>query len=744
MAQENHSPLTCALEPGVQAQLQRLSLALRLGVALRGLGWSLVALVAAAWVSLVTDYGLYRLTVEHLSLNTRLLVNGACLALCLLVAWKRLLRSVFRSYSDADLASLVERCHPQLQDRLLSAIHFALAGGEGHGASVELMRKVAHEANQAARALRFSSVLRFRPVWVALSSAGGFVALSGASLWAIGDVAEPWAARNLLLKDSSYPKQTVLRIAGPDPIRVMRGDPLSLTVTAQAPSVAPERVIFHMRFPSLGETSESVAGSPQDRRAYVKLFPMVNEPFRFYVTGNDDRTEWRAVEVVEPPDLRELDVEVRSPVYTNVPPKKVRRGVSTLDVPEDGGLVLAGLATKDLDEVRLLVDDQEAGNVRIVPDSGGAPRRVEAQLALRPARPFRPVLSLRIVLRDTEGFENPKAASYHLTLRQDQPPSVCVEAVRMGGDITSQAAIPLAVTSRDDYGVAALHLDWSVQSAPQKTQQELLRAYTPSLVEPQAVEFVFDLRQATAQGEGGAPPLQVGETLRLQAMATDTRPPASGGAQKSLSNLLTFRIVTAEELVAKSLDAQRALREQIGQTVEMQTDARDRCRSALAQARQATTAGLAFREAASILDTQQQIEDLLSGVLKRLEVLLEQLRNNRALAGEDELRLRLSVIEPLRQIIQQAVGPLVRRFEAAKALAGERELAAELEALIPLQDTVIRGLEAVVAEMIKVESAQHVESSLRTLIKMGDQVREIMKQKKGPEETPPKPGPDNR
>jgi hypothetical protein len=152
----------CALDPGVLQALRRLHVSLRLRLALRGLGWTLAAALGAAWVSFLVDYGLHRLTVRHLPLGPRLVVDGLCLAAVGLVAWRRLLRAVGRRYSDADMAALVERGHAELQDRLLSAVHFTRGAGARHGASAELVRKVVAEANAAARAVRLVVIVGWR------------------------------------------------------------------------------------------------------------------------------------------------------------------------------------------------------------------------------------------------------------------------------------------------------------------------------------------------------------------------------------------------------------------------------------------------------------------------------------------------------------------------------------------------------------------------------------------------------
>jgi predicted phage tail protein len=718
-----------ALDPRVQSQLRRLGALLLLRLALRGLAWTIVALLAAGAVSFAVDYGLYRLTAHHLPLAARSALNALCLGAAGFVAWKRLFGPCLRSYADADLAALVERGHPQLEDRLLSSVHFARAGGSGPGASPQLIRQVTVQATLAAAGLRFDAVLHAGPMWRALAVAGAALLMGGLVALASPSVFGRWLGRNVLLREEAYPRRTVLRIEGGNPIRVLRGEPLSVRVNAREGRVAPASVTFHMRFASGSQAAEDVAPLADDRLVYVKTFAMVNEPLALRVSGNDDRTDEVRIEVVDPPELRELELEVRSPPYTLLAPRKARRGIGALEVPEDGVIALVASASKDIDRATVHLDQDQVASCRI---DG---RRIETEFAVKAPRPYRPSMHMRIALRDVGGFENAKAASLNLTLRQDQAPTVRMEAGRIGGEITPVAILPLIVAPRDDYGIAALKLQWSVQSAPQRTQEEILNTWRTPVSEPGQLPYAMDLRQLAARDQKGAPPLQVGETLRLQAVALDSRPPASGGAQTGVSNLVTFRIVTPDELMAKAIETQRALREQISQTVEMQKDVRDRLLAAQSNAASATTLALALRDVGTAHDTEQQIEDLLGGTAERLQVLLEQLRNNRAVSGEDEVRLRTGVIEPLQQARQHAISPLVAKLEAVRAMSDAQALSAELARLISAADAAIRALEAIVSEMLKVESAQHVEGGIRALIKLGDEVRQTMK-KQGVGETP--------
>jgi hypothetical protein len=566
----------------------------------------------------------------------------------------------------------------------------------------------------------------------------GALVLATAALAAVGaSLALPWAERNLLLRDANYPKRTVLRVEGGNPIRVMRGEPLTLKVSVEPGKFAPRDVTFHLRFPSAGLTVERVAASPADPRAYVKSIPTVVEPFSFRVAGNDDKTGEVRVEIVEPPELKEVEIEIRSPVYTGVAPRKTRRGSGIIDVPEDGVLALDGVATKALSEARMFLDDAPGPSLRIGAANGNARRRIEGEIPIKAAVPFRPSMTLRIELKDTDGFLNKKAASYNLIVRQDQPPVCQMETDGIGGEITTNALIPLAISAKDDYGIFAIHLEMSVQSDPKKVRQDPMHAYQPPVPEPETLRKAMDLRLVGRDDSSNTPPLNVGETLRFQAVATDSRPQ---NPFKTRSNLLTFRIVTPEDLASKAVDAQRAVREQLSQVIEMQKETRDRCQAAAKDAQQPTTLGLARREVSSAAEAQEQIRDLLANASGRLESILGNLRNNRAIGSDDELRMRTRIINPIARAANEDGPRIAARLVKAKTVVSGEDLARELLDVAAEQERrIVRVLEEVVGEMIKLETADQVERNVRALIRQTEQVRDVMKTGSGLKPPPPAP-----
>jgi len=715
------------IDPFVERKLAGLRAALRAVVALRGAAWVLVALAATVAATLIVDYGLHRLTLKHMTVAQRLVPLGLCLAGVAEAAWRLLLAPLLAPLAGEELALVVERAHPELGDRLISALQFRRGDGGARGTSGELAARVAVQLNEQARALRFADAVDGRPArrhaLLALAAAG-VVAL----LWLLMPaLMRSWFRRNVLLADVPYPKRTELWVEHAGRLRVVRGGTLDVVVRADPNLAVPDAVTFHMRFASAGALEEDVPPAPDEPAKFAKRFKGVNEPFTFHVTGNDARSEELSVDVAEPPQLADVAFQVAPPDYTRLPPVGVARAQGTLQVPEQSWVTVTAAATKPLRAARMFLDGAEAGTCRVTgPDSPPAASAVWGRFQLLPAKPFRPSMALWFELTDSEGFVNPRAAQYNIAVVPDKPPVLQIETAGVGGQVTGKARIPLRVSARDDYGLGAVELVWSIQSLGGKGHRQLVRDFEGREKSPPALEHVFDLLRRDPNAPDGAPELDRGETLHLQAEARDALPPPAG-PNRAVSNLITLKVVSEEELLVALLDSQRALRDQFERAIELQKDVQLKTGSAAERAVQAGGLNEARRMTASVGDQQQQVLDLVGEVAGRLAGILERMRNNRVAAEADMQRLDRRIIAPLKALTGGAMREAIAGLVAARDVSQPLPLAAELRRLAGLEGQVLRQLEAVLAEMVKVESAQEVERRLRMVIKISRDVRDAAK-----------------
>ncbi len=389
------------LDPQILARLRRLRLAIRWWLAVEGLASLVLAIAAAAVASLVVDYGLYLLTRQHMTVPQRLLIVAGCFAGVAYAAWRFLLRPQWTRLTDHDLAMVVERRHPELADRLASALLFGrVADPAAIGASAAMMDLTARQASEMAGPLRFTDALRLDRA-ARLSSAAAAAMLLILGLSALhGPVMRQWYARMVLLRDAQYPRSTHLVVEGGPVFRVGRGSSLTVTVRADRQKVVPPQVTFHLRFPSAGQFEETVGPASPGDSAFVKRFEVVSEPFEFHVTGGDDRTEAFRVEVADPPHLQQVTFTIDAPAYTRLPPRTIGSAQGVIHLPVDSVVTVTGTANKDLAEATILLDGQVAGRCTIgdSPEIDGSrrPRTFSGRFVAAAPRPFRPSMSLRL------------------------------------------------------------------------------------------------------------------------------------------------------------------------------------------------------------------------------------------------------------------------------------------------------------------------------------------------------------
>lgn len=569
--------VAATLRPLLAEQLRRLR---------RRYLWHGTALLAAAVGLLV---GLF-FGLDHwlrLPLPIRLLHTAAIGALAIWVAHRHLRYPLTRPFGDVELAAWIEATFPELNQRLVSALQLrAASDSDLRNQSSAMIDRVVADATEGARRLPLDRLFDARRT-LRFAAVASVVVL----LLTVGAFADPATARAFVLRhlgfSTDYPRLTTLIVelppAGQDMHRRDTGDVVELMlpagadlhVSVLAEGTVPKDVFLDVTPQSASGSAgdaRSIAMSPRPGNRFRHVFRRLSGSFEFHARGGDDDRGDRTVIVrtVHPPQVATLAARVVPPAYTGV------------DAIEQTGGAIEALAGS---EVTLTLSTttavQKAAMVFL--ESG---RRLEMQPTTlqddsATATVYRSVFALeqsdryQIELVAPSGLRNPNPGTYPIAALQDYAP---VGKWLLPDDealmLLPNALLCVRLDVRDDFGLVAV--DFAAERAGSRTLARSLHATgdgarprTEPVVLTELVE-VKDLLGAAANPGN--------DSVVLSAALRDNRAPQANTTE--LPHRIV-QIVDAPQLASAIAKAFRALREEVDQALEIQTDRRTRLQDLL-------------------------------------------------------------------------------------------------------------------------------------------------------------------
>ena len=564
-----------------------------------GLGW----LLAAVALLLLAHFALDRL----LDLPTALRVL-ALVALAVYLGFairRRLLYPMSRRLGTDDLALLVERVHPELHQSLISAVQ--LDAARARGDSPGLITVVQDQAAADIAQIDVGDTLRAertRRVW---AFAGGF-----AAIWFVVVLLAPqsygvWVQR-LFGSSISYPRETFLTLEIPADqgnYAVTTAEDGSLRVKLARGGELPVNVDAEGTVPKIVELRDARGRRwPMSRRGashFRHVFRRVLEPLTFYAVGGDDPgTPSVRVEILVPPAITDLNVEVEAPAYTGRETTKREGGL--VEALPGSKITLRFRATTPLETASIQL--QEAGT-KIDASLDETPRENEGSDVETPvwiARFAMPEKTdrYRISLLGLNGLKELSKTLYSLVPTPDRKPSVQLFSPGASLEaLTKGASFPLRFVAKDDYGLTRISLktrigkeelrdvvvfDSSRASKEDKPGEGTGDGNTggdrKTGTDAQQ-EYVHVALSSPAQLlEGSQRELQEGERISLELVSVDNRQPE---AQEGRRAQFKIDILDPEELLRRLQSKLRGTRGTVERGLKVQREQRMRLEAFAAQ-----------------------------------------------------------------------------------------------------------------------------------------------------------------
>jgi hypothetical protein len=356
---------------------------------------------------------------------------------------------------------------------------------------------------------------------------------------------EPWTATRIL-NDSIDPQDG----------KVREGTPV--TISARVEGEIPSHATMHHRRPGGVWQSSTMRADDNNTDKFRFTIPQMSESFEYYLTAGDARSRSFNLEVVRPPQVKNLGIAYTPPPYTEQK-KQVLSGTEGNISGLAGTRVDFELeATNPLAWARLLT--RTGQTFELAPREDGKTWGVSFRLwepnakmvAGLSGKELNGPTSYQIKMQDTGGENNNDPLWRNIVLTPDQVPIVNVQAPERLG-VQPDAVLPeFVIESRDDHGLASVRLLYRVNDGEPK----ILAEFDHSKGAPRlhtTDRFRWELRSAG---------LKVGQRVEYWAEALDRNNitgPGKGESRRLVLEVIDV-VKAAETFDVKVLDYADELR----------------------------------------------------------------------------------------------------------------------------------------------------------------------------------------
>ncbi|PSQ55270.1 MAG: hypothetical protein BRD28_00850 [Bacteroidetes bacterium QH_10_64_37] len=344
--------------------------------------------------------------------------------------------------TDQEVARTVGAHHPVVADRLVNLLQ--LAEGQGsHAPTPYVDRAVQHLAEQIDE-VEFDDVADFEPArsaarWAALPLLAVLAFLLAAPSTFLG------ASGRLLAPQTDFDRPAPFEFAvTPGHARLVKGD--SLRISVRTTGTVPETATLLLRNPD-DESPQRIALQADTTGTFRHTVPNLRRPLRYRVVASPVRTQWFAVEVAQRPFLRQLQLQVIPPAYTDRPARKLAPNVGDVTaLPGAQVRVSATLGGAPVADASLDFENGPTQSLTVTDDSatGRFPIQREDTYVLR--------------LQSDGGIPNRDPIRYDVSLQADARPSVTFLQPDGTAELTPSLTQQLRLQLSDDYGFQRVEL----------------------------------------------------------------------------------------------------------------------------------------------------------------------------------------------------------------------------------------------------------------------------------------------
>ena len=369
---------------------------------------------------------------------------GSLLAIVAVFGWF-LVRPLLRRIPDTKLARYIEERHPEIQDRLVSAIEL----GQKEGEKNPLLPLLFSDAFNQVRPIEPRTLFNPREPFLSSLAASGLVC-SFALLLLFGPDFLHYATIKLYA-DWLYPQaKSIYAIeVTPGDSQLRKGS--DQLISARLLGFDSPQVNFFSRYESSGKWEKSRMEPERKSSSFGFLFLDLSEKVHYYVQAGNVRSREFVIDVKDVPEVERVNLIYHYPGYTGLPDKK----------EEDTGDIAALEGTRVEVEVETNVEAQGA-KLALAEGTAIPLQKTGNRTLLKGTLTVKKNSSYKVKLLDPQEKDGFESVEYSITALQDQPPQVSVTKPGRDTKVTKLEEVLTEARAEDDFGLQSLELHFAV------------------------------------------------------------------------------------------------------------------------------------------------------------------------------------------------------------------------------------------------------------------------------------------
>ncbi|MDE0327245.1 MAG: hypothetical protein OXN27_25240 [Candidatus Poribacteria bacterium] len=399
--------------------------------------------------------------------------------------YKYLVQPIRASLTLRDIALNVERNHPNLEDRLVSAIEF---GNRESADPIEahMLQRLLDDTTERVKDINFKATIdhsrtRKHVSIAALVVVGCFVL----------SMLFPTEIHTSLLRvlvpwEKTDPILTTKLVVEPGNARILRGKSLPIHVTVTGKSA--EKVV--LMYGNIGEQSVpasetketgqqiNMLQNPDDKRGFSYEIFNIDADMEYYVIANEATSERYTVEVFEMPKVTEISVAYTYPDYTGLKPV-VQTGTGNIQAVVGTQAEIKLTTNKAIQTATFTrrTDTRDGFLASAAEKLNMTPEPVSTPMVISDGNTLTTTVDVvedgtyTVELLCIDGFNNEIPIEYAIKAIPDNVPEVAIKEPGRDVKTTKLGEVEVVAEATDDYGIAELKLMYRVGS---DEQQELI------------------------------------------------------------------------------------------------------------------------------------------------------------------------------------------------------------------------------------------------------------------------------